>query len=101
MVQELTDVIYKHKLSWKTTSLECLRTSAVVPAVDDISVKVCEHSQITFKMVDEMAVLGTVLDAKGSTSRSLEHRLLKAEANFWSNSAAFLGPGGIPSKLKA
>jgi hypothetical protein len=101
MAQELTDAIYEYRLSWKPSSLECLRIGMAGGPGLDVQVKTGEGTHISFKNVEMMVVLGTALDARGSTNSSVNHRLAKGDSNLWSNSSAFFGLGSVSSKFKS
>ena len=62
MTQELTETIYKHRLAWKPSSLECLRGGTCASQDFDFKIKMIGGHEMSFKLVDEMEVLGNRLD---------------------------------------
>ena len=60
-----------------------------------------DGTTMAMKQVKQLELLGVMLDGSGSTAVSLEHRMGKAEACFWINAKAFLGPGTLQEKLTA
>jgi hypothetical protein len=101
MVEEHTEAIYAAKLKWKATSLEVLCGGLVQNCPLDLIIVLPSIELLTYTVVQNMEVLGTKLDGKGSTHTSMQHRLSKAEAGFWAKSRTFLGPGSVKSKLRA
>ena len=51
--------------------------------------------------VQQMEVLGTMLDTVGCTETSMMHRRKQAERNFWRNSRVLLRPGDRVAKFRA
>ena len=101
MTVELTEAVYGAKLKWKTSSLEVLRGGLALDSSPGLSITTPDFDILMYEVVDQMEVLGSLLDGRGSTWGSVHHRLHKAEAGLWSSARAFMGPGPVKSKLKA
>jgi len=95
MTDELTEVIYAAKLRWKDTSLEILRGGLAKNSECDLTVLTPTMDFLTYRTVENMEVLGSMLDARGTTMTSAHHRCAKAEACFWAKSRIFLGLGSV------
>ena len=98
MSQELTTAIYEHTLAWKECSLQMLCPGDTEM---DVLVYTKDGASLQFKQVAEMSVLGIMLDRVGSSRLSLDHRLLRGEANFWAQSRKLCGPASFAAKMKA
>ena len=85
MAQELTIEVHRGGLQWKGTSLECLCNARATDDIGLLYVDAPGVGRMNFAIVEEMLVLGTALDNSGSTGRSVDHRLLRAESNYWAN----------------
>ena len=101
MVADLTDVIYAHRLRWKLSSLEVMAGGCLRGRKIFMKARTAEGLTIQYKQVDEMIILGNLIDAEGSTESSVDYRLEQAEKSFWLNARTLTGPGAACSKLKA
>ena len=95
MIEELTLAITVSKLAWKASSLEVLAGGLAV------NEEFCFDMLPAYKVVQNLHVLGSLLDGGGSTTVMLDHRLHKAEQFFWKHSDSLLGQATISAKLKA
>ena len=104
MTAELTRAVCLHKLDWKRDSLEFMCVGGLArESIDTLAVGAAgrDGTPVVFRRVFEMVVLGNLVDIKGSTRRSLDHRFLKAEGCYWANLPALRGPGDVPDKLRS
>ena len=101
MCQELTNLISAVKLSWKESSLQYMRGGPGADETGDIDLSISGGATMTIKFVDNMEVLGVLLDHRGSSTCSFEHRQQKGEACFWAHSADFVGLGTAEDKFRA
>eukprot|EP00973_Karenia_brevis_P042596 5896741-Karenia_brevis.AAC.1 len=75
--------VYAGKLQWKLEALEYITGSNIescAPLVQELP----DGEGAWIKYVDELEVLGVLLDRRGGTNASLHHRLSKAEGSYGS-----------------
>ena len=97
MCREVGEALRRHKLTLKASSLEYLqawqRDHAGAGGIDVLG--------STMREIEEMIVLGTKLDARGATWRSVDYRLVTAEGHVWAHVKTLMGVGPIHSKVQA
>ena len=94
MSQELALALHEYKFRLKPSSLQILTDS-------DVEVKVTAPSDepLTFSKVSQLEALGCILDMKGSTAESFQHRLAKGESCCRAQMKTLTGIGRVASKL--
>eukprot|EP00973_Karenia_brevis_P081883 11353145-Karenia_brevis.AAC.1 len=75
----VTGVFYKFKLRWKSKEMKYIAGTNLSDP-QNFSIKTGCGESLQVDAVEEMEVLGVMLDRRGGTTRSMEHRLSKAEA---------------------
>ena len=99
MLEDLTDAFACHGFTWKSGSLEYM----ALGTDGDAATLIIKHREVTYtyQKVTQMTVLGVLLDSKGSTDVSVDHRLAIADNCARSSMQVLKGPGGITAKLRA
>ena len=99
MLEDLTDAFACHGFTWKADSLEYM----ALGTDGDAATLIIKHREVTYtyQKVTQMIVLGVLLDSKGSTDVSVDHRLAIADNCVRSSMQVLKGPGGITAKLRA
>ena len=83
MFDMVTKEIYSEGLKWKTSELHAMRGSNL-PAFADKRIVLPDGETALIRFREQLEVLGVMLDRRGSTSTSIEHRLSKAEGAYGS-----------------
>ena len=99
MLKDLTDAFACHGFTWKANSLEYM----ALGTDGEAATLIMKHREVTYtyQKVTQMTVLGVLLDSKGSTDVSVDHRLAIADNCARSSMQVLKGPGGITAKLRA
>ena len=85
MIEMVTDAIWARRLRWKPGSLEVLTTTG-----DTGTFKVKQgNDDLDIQIVDQMKVLGGIVDCRGCTMGRMNHRLAVAERRFWAERERF------------
>ena len=79
-MNEITHALSKIQLVWKDSSLAYLACG--VDEADHLRVDT-GHYNLVVPLVENMEVLGIMMDNKATTSTALEHRLYKARSTFY------------------
>jgi hypothetical protein len=96
MFDDVSECIYVGKLKWKTTELE-YTTGSNIPSCGNRLKILPDGETAEIKFAEEIVVLGTNLDRRGSTPASMNHRLIKAEGCY-GGMASLLKDRGTPGK---
>ena len=87
--QDFTDVIVGFRLRWKPESLQLLTTDRT----DLAPVQLQQHgSNLEVEIVDELAILGSVISNTGSSMPAVQHILAKATVCFWKYQVLLCAP---------
>ena len=81
MFEELTAAIYNNKLRWKGGELKYM-TGTNVEGCGDYHTMMPDGEVLDIAYTEELEVLGVMLDRRGATDTSIDHRLNKAEGNY-------------------
>ena len=88
MIQEATEALAKYGLRWKIKSAELLVSPTVPPQDRSLTMELpTMHGTreiAEFKVGEQMAILGCMVDNTGSTETILVDRLASAERAYWS-----------------
>ena len=93
---KVSEKIYAGKMKWKTSELE-YTTGSNIPSCGSQWRTLPDGEMVEIKFVEELVVLGTSLDRKGTTTTSMQHRLSKAEGCY-GGMAELLKDRGTPGK---
>ena len=99
MADQVTSALYAHGFKWKPTSLECLN-SLCSDVCDFHLEEPIAGSQLLVQCVENMTVLGVLLDSSGSTSATIQHRQAAAGRCFHKYAKLLQNPlGGVQHRL--
>ena len=96
MSQDLTSALASGFLSWKPDSLAflanpaALKEMAGVGSPSALTTTGADGVSYSFPLVSQMPILGILLDNRGSTHTSLEHRITASQAHFHARKAQLL-----------
>ena len=87
MVAEATKALHDYGLCWKAKSAELLTTPNVSEAEKDIKMDMPQKDgtvqEVTFKPVDCMRILGSMVDSMGTPQSLLQNRFAAAQRAYW------------------
>lgn len=100
MLQELTAVVYAHKLKQEAQSLEYPQ---VVPANASTAfvVHLPDGVPLSVKRTAELHALGVMVDSHRFTWTSVHHRLMKGGSYFWAHSNPLCAANVVKPKLQS
>ena len=92
MLEDLADAFACHGFTWKADSLEYM----ALGTDGDAATLIIKHREVTYtyQKVTQMTVLGVLLDSKGSTDVSVDHRLAIADNCARRSMQVLKGPRG-------
>ena len=99
MLQELGQSVYRAGLEWKASSLQFMACGPTPLFGDVLNIPV-HGVNCTYKAVERMEVLGSVLDSSGSTFESWAHRREKADGKYYANLAALRSRGSLENRIR-
>ena len=100
MAEELTNEIHAKGFRWKVSSSECLCGANF--SCELISCTSAHGETFSFKLVEELLALGTLLDRRGSTSTSVSHRMVQADKSFYKHFVVLSDlHGGLRQRLQS
>ena len=100
MLHELGQAVYNAKLEWKASSLEFMACGSTPSLGNVLTIKINEVN-CTYKEVERLEVLGSILDASGSTFESWTHRREKAEGKYYANLGTLRSRGSLQCRIRA
>jgi len=100
MLQDLTDAIARANFVWKDPSLEIMPCGSAGSLDAVVTVK-AQGGDLVYKVVDRMVAIGVLLDSRGCSFESFEHRREKADGKFYANSSILRSRGGLRQRLQA
>ena len=101
MTADLTAALQTIKLNWKATSMQILAGGSARNEVCQVEAAMHDGRRAQYQQVEQMEVLGSLLDGRGDDVVMANHRLHKAEQLFWQHSKALRGPATVMQKLQA
>lgn len=103
MLEGITKVVYEANMKWKRASTEFMvgLGSADRDRHERIVIRAPDDTDVLYKCCEAMMVLGSAIGNSGSTTRTLEHRMMQAEALFWSKAKDLCRRASCVVKLRA
>ena len=74
MIKDISSAIHQYSLFWKASSLEILPAGSLAHSFKYSFTVLQEGSQLLYKVIEEILLLGEVMDQYGNTAASILHR---------------------------
>ena len=100
MLQELGQAVYSASLEWKQSSLSFMACGCTHSSTGDLSIQV-NGATCSYKEVERLEVLGSILDSNGSTFESWAYRREKADGKYYANLRTLRARGSLQCRIRA